>query len=617
MRYLQVVQKWWWVIILLSGLTVGTGIAISWLVGMEYEARVTVRISTPPTEATLYRQSNRQNIYKEIEQLRLSFNEVLLTDEVIERVLEALPDGPRLANELRKNIIIELPPDTSEFVHVRARAADPEVAALIAKTIVEVGRQQFGQIRAQPQANTRQLIERELDAARAELEVAEAEWRQFQLNKATLQNQVIKYNQLVDRLNRARDAYNLLLEQKVEAQIKEEQMREVGFIQIVSPTPPPTKPISVIDSRLIVYEAVSSVLVGVLVAFFLEHLHLSGAWRSLQPRIKFPTFSPRLGILIILLLIILAIPALVCNLARDRVINEVAQVAKDHQEVQVTKEIILPVKTPTTFSALAPSPAATLIPSADRPVATLAVLPTFHVESYVLSTSTSLPPIPSPTPAPVLGLVTTPDSQKLNVRTGPSVAYEMVSRLENGDEVIILQRTPDGDWLEIKIADQQKGWVASQYIEIVGDIKDIHIAANLAPTPAGSGLLSLNIEGGSVSGQLAPGQEQWYTFFEENEETVLIFMFTPKVGANQVQFFLLDQKQIPVWPPKNPEALAHIGASSYPASDRDGDERTVELVWRGGPLVPGVRYYLRLVNRSDAVIYYCLATRDVFQWSCR
>ena len=210
-----------------------------------------------------------------------------------------------------------------------------------------------------------------------------------------------------------------------------------------------------------------------------------------------------------------------------------------------------------------------------------------------------------------------PDSQRLNVRAGPSVAYEVVSRLENGDEVMLLQRTPDGDWLEIKIADQEKGWVASQYIEIGGDIKNINIAANLAPTPAVSRLLPLDIEGVSVSGQLTPGQEQWYTFFEETEETVLIFIFTPPVGANQVQFFLLGQKQIPVWPPKNPEALTHIGASSYPASDRDGDERTIELVWRGGPLVPGTHYYLRLVNRSDTVIHYCLATKDVYEWSCR
>jgi hypothetical protein len=123
--------------------------------------------------------------------------------------------------------------------------------------------------------------------------------------------------------------------------------------------------------------------------------------------------------------------------------------------------------------------------------------------------------------------VTTLDSQWLNVRVGPSVAYEVVSRLDNGDEVMILQRTLDGDWLEIKTADQQTDWVASQYIEIVGDIRNIHIAANLAPTPAVSRLQSLDIEGDSISGQLAPGQAQWYTFFDENEETVLIFMFTP------------------------------------------------------------------------------------------
>ena len=617
LRYVRVVQKWWWVIILLSGLIVGTGVAIFWWVGIEYEASVTVQISAPSSEAALYRQPNRQNIYAEIEQIRAGFNEVLLTDKVVERALETLTGGLKPADELRNNIIIELPPGTSEFVHVRVRAADPETAAVIAQIIVELGRQQFGQMHAQPLAHTRQSIERELEAVRVELEVAEAEWRQFQLDKANSQNQVIQYNQLANRVERARDTYSFLLARKVGVQIKEEQMREAGFIQIVSPTPPPAELVLVIDRRLIVYGAICSVLVGVLAVFLLVHLRLSGAWRNLQPHLKFPNFLPQLGLLMIFLFIIVAIPSLVCNVARYRVVNEVAQMVKDHQKVQVIQEIIPSVKTSPTFSALVPSPTATLIPLANKPVATLALLPTLDMESFVPPTSTPLPPTSSPTPAPVFGLVTTPDSQRLNVRAGPSVAYEVVSRLENGEEVMILQRTPDGDWLEIIIADQQKGWVASPYIEIGGDIKNIDIAANLAPTPAVSRLLPLDIEGGSVSGQLAPGREQWYTFFDENEETVLIFIFTPPVGANQVQFFLLGQKQIPIWPPKNPEALAHIGASSYPASDRDGDERTVELVWRGGPLVPGTRYYLRLVNRSDTVIYYCLATRDVFQWSCR
>jgi capsular polysaccharide biosynthesis protein len=532
----RVVQKWWWVIILLAGLIVGTGVAIFWWVGIEYEASVTVQISAPSSEGALYRQPNGQNSYAEIEQIRAGFNEVLRADEVVGQALETFTPGPAPADELRKNIIIELPPDTPEFMHVRVRAADPEAAAVIAHLIVEVARQ---------------------------------------------------------------------------------RMPEAGFIQIVSPIPPTAELILLIDRRLIVYGAIASILGGGLAAFFLlRPQRLSGAWQNLQPYLKFPAFSPRWGLLMIFLLVILAIPFLVCNMARYRVVNEVAQVVKDHQKVQVSQEIVSSVKTLPTFSALAPSIAATLILSADRPVATTALSPTFQVESYVPPTSTSLPSTPSPTPAPVFGLVTTPNSQRLNVRAGPSIAYEVVSRLENGDEVMILQRTPDGDWLEIKTAGQQTGWIASQFIELVGDIKNVPIATDLAPTPAGRALLPLNIEGGSVSGQLASGQEQWYSFSDENDETVLIFMFTPAVGANQVQFFLFDQKQIPIWPPKNPEALANIGASSYPASDRDGDERTVELVWRGGPLVSYAPYYLRLVNRSDTVVQYCLATRDVYEWSC-
>jgi hypothetical protein len=131
-------------------------------------------------------------------------------------------------------------------------------------------------------------------------------------------------------------------------------------------------------------------------------------------------------------------------------------------------------------------------------------------------------------------------------------------------------------------------------------------------------LLTFDINGSSVAGQLAPQQEQWYTFSEDNKETVIVFMFRPKLTdpPNVVQFFLYDPRQIPARPPQDADALPNVGASSHPASDRDQNDLTGELIWRGGPLIAGTRYYLRFINRSDRAIQYCLIPRDEYHWSC-
>jgi hypothetical protein len=102
-----------------------------------------MQISPPSSKGALYGQPNRQNGDAEIEQIRAGFNEVLRADEVVGQALETLTLGPASADELRKNIFIELPPGTPQFMHVRVRAPDPEVAAVMAHLIVEVRRRQM------------------------------------------------------------------------------------------------------------------------------------------------------------------------------------------------------------------------------------------------------------------------------------------------------------------------------------------------------------------------------------------------------------------------------------------------------------------------------------------
>jgi len=308
-------------------------LAVAFLVETQYEATVTMQVSAPPPqEVPLYSQYGRQALRDEIEYTRTGFSELLLEGDVPYRALEALPDIGMGGSELRDKITVDIP-DNSQLMRIQVRASDAETAALLANTIVEAGRQRYGQLLAQPTANTRKFIEQELQVTQEELKAAEAELAQFQIankigslgsaidsqydlikslrmqrdlaraegkaaralaieetileREVELQNLIglsAKYNELVDRVERARSTHNFLSDKSSEAQIKENQILELGSIQIITPARPPRKPVAALSGKLIVLGAVVSGLAGALLTFLLEYVEISGVFRGFQRR---------------------------------------------------------------------------------------------------------------------------------------------------------------------------------------------------------------------------------------------------------------------------------------------------------------------------------------------
>jgi uncharacterized protein involved in exopolysaccharide biosynthesis len=334
-KYLKIVRKWWWVITVLFGTTVGTMLAIVLFSETQYEATVTVQVNAPPPqEVPLYSDFGREALSDEIAQTRASFSEFFLEGDTAYQALEVLGNVPMGVDELRSKMAIDMP-DSSQLLRVRVRAADPEMAALLANTLVETGLKQYGEMLARPTANTRQFIEQELKAVREELIVAETELIQFQVDskignlnsainsqsdligslktqgdlaqvegdttraqaiqeviqmrEAELQNVIglsAQYTELVDRVERVRATHGFLLDRESEAQIKENQILELGSIQVITPARPPRRPVSAINSKLIVLGAVASTLIGVLLTFLLEYLEITGAFRGFQKRFE-------------------------------------------------------------------------------------------------------------------------------------------------------------------------------------------------------------------------------------------------------------------------------------------------------------------------------------------
>jgi uncharacterized protein involved in exopolysaccharide biosynthesis len=326
LKYLKIIRKWWLVILLLVASTVGTLVTIPFLTEPQYEATVTIQVSAPPPqEVPLYSSYNRQYLQVEIDRTRSSFSEFVLEGDIPYRAVEALPDIQMGGAELRDRIEIEIPED-GQLMRISIRASDPQKAALLADTVVDIGLTQYGLLLAQSTVNTRKFIEQELDLARTELRTAGADLTQFQVThkigsfssainsqhdilrslvlqydlaragadsvKAAALDEVIKereielqnliglsveYSELADHVDRVRATYNYLLDRRTEAQIKENQILELDTIQTIIPARPPSRPIAVISAKIIVLGGVVSLLMGMLLTFLLEYLVISNA----------------------------------------------------------------------------------------------------------------------------------------------------------------------------------------------------------------------------------------------------------------------------------------------------------------------------------------------------
>ncbi|MCG3142440.1 MAG: hypothetical protein HDKAJFGB_03908 [Anaerolineae bacterium] len=83
------------------------------------------------------------------------------------------------------------------------------------------------------------------------------------------------------------------------------------------------------------------------------------------------------------------------------------------------------------------------------------------------------------TPQPATGKV---NVELLNLRAGPGTTFERVDGLKQDTIVILVGRTKDNTWYQVKAPLLGKdGWVAAQYIDTTADIKELPIVETPAP----------------------------------------------------------------------------------------------------------------------------------------
>jgi hypothetical protein len=75
---------------------------------------------------------------------------------------------------------------------------------------------------------------------------------------------------------------------------------------------------------------------------------------------------------------------------------------------------------------------------------------------------------------PIVPLVTPKEDTNVNIRSGDSLAFNPIGRLEPGEYALILGvSTRNSDWYRVQLPDGTTGWVASSVVVAVGDVSKL------------------------------------------------------------------------------------------------------------------------------------------------
>jgi uncharacterized protein involved in exopolysaccharide biosynthesis len=297
-----------------------------------YRARVTLQLTTPQAEdVAAFDQYTYVSQRDEVTVARNNFVEVLKSDEVRDRTINALSLGARDATY---GLEVELVSD-SDFIYVSVNAGTPELAVEIANTHVGLAVQNYGELRAKPTDAEKGLFGEQSREAEEELRAAEDALAKFKAQNgvASLEDGLATYQKLLEQLELERDkrlmeatspsdnagqsgnslnptaevdkliaqrqaelahlvalgpAYKLLEDNIVqarakyqhmqdkynEAAIKERAVRAANFIQVIAPANPPSGPVS--NIKWIALALAGSLGCSVLLAFFLDYVSRPG-----------------------------------------------------------------------------------------------------------------------------------------------------------------------------------------------------------------------------------------------------------------------------------------------------------------------------------------------------
>lgn len=156
----------------------------------------------------------------------------------------------------------------------------------------------------------------------------------------------------------------------------------------------------------------------------------------------------------------------------------------------------MPMMTPTAIPTTAVTEVSieTLIPTLPRMRTTT---PTAKVEEVFSLTPTVVQQTPlsagTLVPAPMLTSTSTPtptsypkavvNTTVLNLRSGPGTSYDRVGQVRRGEELAMLGRNADGEWLKVRTSLGAEAWIAADFVDIRQGTVDGLLVLKAPPTP--------------------------------------------------------------------------------------------------------------------------------------
>lgn len=139
--------------------------------------------------------------------------------------------------------------------------------------------------------------------------------------------------------------------------------------------------------------------------------------------------------------------------------------------------------------AVAPTPTAT--PTfINRKALDLAPTPTLPFDLPELPTFTPTPTItptptltPTPTPTPLPTYVAEVIGELVNLRSGPGNDYEVLNIIPVGEDVELIGKTADGEWILVRTQAGDKGWIYRELLQPESGAKMTVLTPPPTPTP--------------------------------------------------------------------------------------------------------------------------------------
>lgn len=138
--------------------------------------------------------------------------------------------------------------------------------------------------------------------------------------------------------------------------------------------------------------------------------------------------------------------------------------------VRVLDDLLAQFDAAATAAVRLPAPALAAEPmaeSATAPAADLAAAVTTEADRSAPPAEAATP-FPAATGEPAAAAVTAVVSSdgRLNLRAEPNTGAAIVQKLDPGTPVTLLERSADGAWLRVQLADGMSGWVAAEFVTL-------------------------------------------------------------------------------------------------------------------------------------------------------